>query len=54
MFCWRCGKPLNKNYHVMILMDGTPVPVCRDDHECPETICGSIVKLRLKRRKNAK
>ncbi|WP_196603073.1 hypothetical protein [Pectinatus frisingensis] len=54
MFCWRCGKPLNKNYHVMILMDGTPVPVCRDDYMCPESIRGSRVKLNLKRKKTTK
>ncbi|WP_196607099.1 hypothetical protein [Pectinatus frisingensis] len=52
MFCWRCGKTLKKNQSQwMVLPDGITVPVCRDDRNCPETVCGSKHKREMLLRK---
>lgn len=35
MKCWRCGRKLKPNQvHILHLISGVAVPVCKDDRVC--------------------
>lgn len=44
MFCWRCGRTLNRTRAQLMVIDNTLVPVCRDDRSCHANVCGSKQK----------